>query len=1164
LGVNLQIQLFLCIIEERLKIVLSAIGWVMMTTLPKLNAQLDHLSLEDVDRVRRALELAVSRLINKRRFDWAHIERGIAILDQWHMPADAFLVLVTYFLLCHNALDENEQLSLFGPAIRAQARTLLELHASKVSASDSDGARKAYRFGKLRSLFYQAYTSREMALLSLAFHQVRTDDLDGLDLAQARLLCEDNKDIYLPLTELFGLWALHRELADLCLKNLYPRQVEKIETQRELYGYKLQTDSEVVRSQISAELKRAGVQFTLKLHPSSDAGLYRRMERGVALPQSLRKLRYLVILPSEEDCYRALAHIHSLWLPLQGRGLEGGNFRDRIAMPKFNGYRSLITTVEYHSPFTNQILPVEFHLLTTEIDDVNNFGIIHACYLSRKPPVIRNAWWEDDELLAFVADRPLGTRSNLLYVFSPVGRAFSNLPARSVCLDYAYRIHTDLGNHCKYISVNGWPVSVTQELSNGDLVDVVSDPVLTEVRDEWLKAVKTTTAKKAIRGALALDAPARGRKILDDLLANELEAHGLKGFVSSEEIEQFLNKIAQRFKYPTLDALYLEFVPQKSALEKKHVSPNKIVGRFINNKLASQIARLDERPLGVDADHVRFAQCHHVGCPERIKPGVPIVGRFLRPDTPYTQLVVYSQGCPSVSGAKDASEPSLKTASSLVPLEWLGDRRPGEPVRVIIQAVDRFHLLGDLLNYVYPLASKGLSLLEVDAKVDRERKAIIRMTFDAPEFSPIDALLLSFESARTVGQLDHFQHQFLSPLEKRHLIEPEAIPNPYRTNATSDPRVFKGRDREISQILGALENDQRSITIHGLSRVGKSSLLRYLADYILPAKNYLPVYINLQGLTDKTEMGFWSETNQCLSKVMQDNRFNRVGEKKGARSPSDLHPYNRFIKLVDSAGDSFSGLKPVLLFDEINLLEELMTTKNESVHVINELKAIIESKLNIRCIFTMQALSYKRTVAKNRGLLTPMLRLGPELPLDHLDRMAAEKLIREPVRDALDHTPDLIQHLLQLSALHPYYLQNLLYWLLEKVCHDRLKVVDAMVLDEVIEERLLQDTNLFNHYLPEMNGLSWDVLICMAAAKERNPSSWVSVASLQGLFKERNYFTQEHSLMKEIDLLIDRGAVECRFEHSKPVYTIRVPLFQEWLVRFYPLDFLRPPRRRRS
>ncbi|MCI0519729.1 MAG: TGS domain-containing protein, partial [Chloroflexi bacterium] len=838
---------------------------------------------------------------------------------------------------------------------------------------------------------------------------------------------------------------------------------------------------------------------------------------------------------------------------LSWRAQEDGPFRDYLAAPKYNSYRALVTNVELNQfQDTPRLIPLEFRLFTKEIEEINMRGIVYARYINPQPRKIRGAWWDDEELLSLLRRHPPGSDSDPIYVFSPAGKVYANLPRGSVPIDYAYRIHSDVGDHCKRVWINGQAAKLAQKLHNGDLVYIETDASLSSPDPSWLGVVKTTTAQRRIQRQLARQMPHKGRRIFDAVLTSELQAYQIQEKISGEEIDQYLKEFADRMGYTDLEALYIDIAQPQTDARAAELSPNRMVANFIARRLAEHLVRSDAQPLGAPLERVRFSRCHHKGCPPRVTPGTPILGRLKGAGRDYPTLVVYPQGCPHAPAGAQAA-----------PLEWRARPRLGEPIRVHIQAVDRKQLLGEVLQEVYSLNGQDVALREVEARVDREFKALIQLTLEAPEFAILEEFESRLEGLRSRGVIDALRVEALSPLDKMLLNLPGALPNPYTPNAVDDPRVFKGRDAEIQKIVGALEDGQKCVVIYGISRVGKTSLLRYLYKAALPERNFVPVIVDLQGLPARRESVFWEMVLTRLTRALEAQTSGLGKRKKLEKFRGADTPYGKLLTWLEWAGKELPGTRPALLFDEINVLEEAWQDRASAVQVVEQLRALVSSDYNIRCIFTVQEDLYRRVdLSAEPYLLNTLLRMGVHCRLDTLDRRAAERLIHDPLSQRLRFEPPLVESILKSTACHPYYLHLLLYELVEQARLEQRRTLGLEAFAPAVAKLLETGDQIFQQFLREPRGFKRDVLTLLAARGE-DDARWANLNDIQTALRQRGYEeVSPHGLVEALETLKDSSAIERRFAPSKPEFAIRVPLFSRWLAQKHPASLVFPRPRR--
>ncbi len=1074
-----------------------------------------------------------------------HLNRVLHLLTAWHMPSQPILALLAHHLIHHGIPLPQEAPLSSGPVLQ-MAHTFGELDHPIARLQDPKHLTKAYRADRLRRLFMTAYTQLEVALLCAAAHIARMQSIELLDRQDARLLATDNEAIFLPLLEMLGMWALRRELGNVSLALLNPKKAwDKIRGHQQRVYEEQRRYYERIREKLACALTRAGVQGEIHLHISPPSSIYRRMMRGEALQALVRQTKIDILVNSEDECYQTLRIIHSLWPPMMGRTRMGGYFQDLIASPKFNGYRTLITTVGYPKPEEPKTkVPIEFRIRTHAMERTNTLGVIAARYLSNPPIVIKNAWWEDQHALELIRDHP----SDKIYVFTPTGEVYS-LPSGSTPIDYAYRVHTEVGHHCRRIWVNGCPKPYNYQLANGDLVEIEVDPRYPGPDQKWQETVRTSTAKMSIKRALKQkEKTAKGRQIIEKLLKEELQAYKLSE-IPPEEINRHLKSTARRLNYPDLQALYLDIAdPRHAPGSRKPPSPNQIVARLIASQLAPHIVRADGRPVGVPIDRIKFAQCqrHREAC--RVTPGSEIVGRIVGQGTPYEHLIVYKKDCPTAIQAK-----------ADIPLKWLGDKRPGKPVKVRIETVDRPRLLGEILNTIYDLYHDGLYLWAVHAKVTRDRVAHISLTIDAPSYDSVTRLSEELHRLRENGCLDDDPHiDALSPIEKMLLAEPDILPNPYTTGPVCDRRVFKGRDAEIQQIVSCLRGDQNLVVLYGINRIGKTSLLRYFHDHIAQQYDFIPVLIDMPLIPKDDEAQFWLEMASQIEGAISRLYNGKVRRFEALRRRVGGDIFTCFRHWLADIQPATRGRRLLILVDELNMLDELWD-RSAALPLTWRLKSLAESHRELAFVLCVQETLYKKAARTGTEVSSrPLLRGGVPVRLTYLRRHAAEKLIRDPVGQTLRYDTAVVERILHLTACHPYYLQNVLQLLITHINHTRLNQQRTAVLhvtekdlDAIIPQLLANGEHFFYDFLRESKRLRGTILSALAHISQKGCHG-ATESDLFDALKRHGYRVRFPDLIGRLKALHEAGIIEPQDVCGQRRYRICIPLFELWLLENRP------------
>ncbi len=373
-------------------------------------------------------------------------------------------------------------------------------------------------------------------------HNMRT--IGAMSPEARRRISNETLQIYAPIAERLGMNALKSELEDLGFAHLYPNRHRVIaRRQKSVAG-----DRRVILESITRTLKKrmseAGIPCRVEGREKTPYSIYCKMrEKTLTYSEVMDVYAFRIVTQSEPHCYQALGVVHSLYRP------KPHSFKDYIALPKANGYQSLHTVL--NSPYD---VPIEIQIRTEEMDLLAEKGAAaHWLYKSGPPDgraVVRAREWllnlvdtqkHTGDAMEFIE----GAKSELfpdeIYVFTPRGKII-DLKSNATALDFAYAIHTDVGNHARAAQVDRRPVPLNYELSNGEMVEIITDES-TEPRAEWLEFVVTSKARAAIRSHLKNlqqeDSVALGHRLLDQALAkrdSSLES------VSQRRLDRFLKK----------------------------------------------------------------------------------------------------------------------------------------------------------------------------------------------------------------------------------------------------------------------------------------------------------------------------------------------------------------------------------------------------------------------------------------------------------------------------------------------------------------------------------------------------------------------------------------------------------------------------------------------
>ena len=586
--------------------------------------------------------------------------------------------------LLHDTVEDTlatleEIKSLFGREIAALVDGVTKLSRANFSSQEEKQAEN------FRKMLLAMGKDVRVILIKLAdrVHNMRT--LDHMPRQNQILTAQETLDIYAPLSHRLGIAWIKTELEDLALKHLHPeiyyqlkRNVAKKKGDREKY-------IDEVISIITKKLETEGIEAEVTGRPKHFYSIYQKMEsQNLLYDQIYDLVAFRILVDTPRECYEALGIVHQQWRPVPGR------FKDYIALPKPNMYQSLHTSVI--GPYGERI---EIQIRSHEMHRVAEEGIaahwrykegedFHVSDLRRFSWLRQLLEWQENlqDPQEFLHSLKEDLFSTSMYVFTPKGDLL-NFPKGSTVIDFAYRIHTEVGHRCSGARVNGQLVSLRYILRSGDTVEIITTPQQAPTRD-WLKWVKTPRAQSKIRNWLKAQQRERsvvlGRQILEsDLHRYQLDYGKLR---EDGKIESLLKELAVKDEEALLAAIGYGRLTTRHVLaklvspEKLEAGPKKADGSLqsLFRMVSKQRRGLGIRVKGVDDVLVRFALCCHP------LPGEPIIGFITRG----RGVTVHTVGCPTVL----ESDPHRKTEVS-----WEENGQAPRPVKIEVTCVDQPGLL---------------------------------------------------------------------------------------------------------------------------------------------------------------------------------------------------------------------------------------------------------------------------------------------------------------------------------------------------------------------------------------------------------------------------------------------------------------------------------------
>jgi len=576
----------------------------------------------------------------------------------------------------------------------------------------------------LRKMFVAMAKDIRVILIKLAdrLHNMRT--LRECQPDKQKRVAGETVEIYAPLAHRLGMWRIKWELEDLALRYLEPgvyyELVEKVATKRQ----EREGHIEEARQTLSAALEEIGVPAEIQGRPKHFYSIYQKMiKQGKDFSEIWDLMGLRVIVGTLRECYAVLGAVHSIWKPIPGR------FKDYVAMPKSNMYQSLHTTV-----IGPRGEPLEIQIRTWEMHRTAEYGI--AAHWRYKDGGVGGGDFEDKitwlrQILDWQKETPSGAEfvetlkvdlfSDEVYVFTPKGDV-KTLPAGSTPIDFAYAVHTDIGNRCMGARVNGRMVPLGTPLATGDIVEIVTNKAQTGPSRDWLNIAKTSKAKGKIRQWFKEQRREESIERGKEMLERDLRRMGHE--VHANLKEERLAEVAHKFGYQSADDLLAsigygklsaamavgKLVPEK-AVEKSPESVFEEAARPLSGAVRSSRSTHGVVVRGIDNVLVRFARCCNP------VPGDPIVGYITRG----RGVSVHREDCPNISTMMGEDE------GRQVDVSWDMGNATSYPVEIEMEASDSPGLLTGVMNAVLEMKAH---VSAVNARTLRNRMALINMTVE--------------------------------------------------------------------------------------------------------------------------------------------------------------------------------------------------------------------------------------------------------------------------------------------------------------------------------------------------------------------------------------------------------------------------------------------------
>lgn len=579
-----------------------------------------------------------------------------------------------------------------------------------------------------RKMFVAMAQDIRVILIKLAdrLHNMRTLKYQSEE--SQRRIAYETLEIYCPIAHRLGISAIKWEMEDIALRYLNPQQYYRIVNLMQKKRAEREQYIEDVIAKMKEKLKEMGIEGDISGRPKHIYSIYRKMTvRNKQFNEIYDLMALRVLVDNIKDCYAALGIIHTLWRPMPGR------FKDYIAMPKTNMYQSLHTTV-----IGPKGEPLEVQIRTWDMHRTAEYGIAAHWAYKEGTTVPNNSftdkmnWFreilelqkETSDAAEFMEFMRMDFFTDFVFVFTPKGEVIE-LPAGSVPLDFAYRIHTEVGNRTIGAKVNGRIVPLDHQLNTGDIVEILTSKHSYGPSQDWLKIAQSSHARSKIKQWFKKEK--REENVLKgrDAIERELKRLGLdpSAFMTDDQLQE----AAKKFAFNDIDDMMSAIgfggitaaqictkLTEKMRREAEEANALELTNEIKEVKSASQEQRKNRpvsgvRVKGVDNVLVRFARCCNP------VPGDQIVGYITRG----RGVTVHRSDCPNV----DLNNP--EEMNRLIEVEWADACESNFQVEIEITGHDRRGLLNEVLQIV---SESKTMIAAVSGRSDKNKLAMIHMT----------------------------------------------------------------------------------------------------------------------------------------------------------------------------------------------------------------------------------------------------------------------------------------------------------------------------------------------------------------------------------------------------------------------------------------------------
>lgn len=646
-----------------------------------------------------------------------YIDHPVAVADillDLGLDSDAVGAAILHDTIEDTSATESELYSLFGEEITTLVMGVTKLAKYTFSSKEDEAAEN------FRRMYFAMAKDIRVILIKLAdrLHNMRT--IFSKPIERRKAIATETLEIYTPLASRLGLSYIKCEMEDLCLEVLKPDVYAMLREQIPLKRAERQELVNKICKKLEEMLDELHVKGEVSGRPKHFYSIYKKMERQNKTFDQIYDLTAVrVIVSTVKDCYEVLGMIHTVWKPIPGR------FKDYISVPKPNNYQSLHTTV-----MTSYGMPFEIQIRTYEMHRIAEYGIAaHWLYKEnrRQDELDKKIEWlrgvmdvQNDSVTPqeFYESLKFDLYSSMVYVFTPKGDVIA-LPMGSTPIDFAYNVHTQIGNNCIGAKINGKEAPLETKLTTGDYVEIIVSETAKGPSRDWLRIVKSTQAKTKIKAYFKRETVAenveRGRVMLE----NEAKSHGYK--LDDLMQQKWLDIIMKRYSLSSLDDLY-------ASLGYGGYTVNQILLKLIDFYKRENAAKNDNKnsdrqnSSGVIVMGHNDVVVHMAKCCNPV-PGDEIIGYMSR----NSGIAIHCKNCANIANAE---------SDKLVAASW-EESTSQFTIALEIETKNTAGLLAEVTKVIYEL---NLFIVKLVARADKHNNGIIDLSIRADSMTDIDKL----------------------------------------------------------------------------------------------------------------------------------------------------------------------------------------------------------------------------------------------------------------------------------------------------------------------------------------------------------------------------------------------------------------------------------------